>query len=151
MNLAFTDSTSTYNNNIVRAVTGYKNFGIPKQKLEHSNIFPNSIKGKIWRFNGDIPLSSLKHHYLFQYITKLAENIPLTDAEKHTLEDECNRHNNKYPARGGWKFDFSDFMRVFWVKTEYGGIKEVWAFSKGGARRLCSGASGKIIKIVEVK
>lgn len=52
--------------------------------------------------------------------------------------------------RGGWAFDFREFLNIFWVETKYYGIMEVYAWDKTAVRNHMAGNGNPIIKIVEV-
>lgn len=49
----------------------------------------------------------------------------------------------------GWEFDFSKWLKTYWVKTKYSGIIEIRSFSKMFIRKNASTPS-QILKIIEV-
>ena len=91
------------------------------------------------------------------------EPRPLEDVMKATIPqalkayDEGNQQpwkdmnivtTSPYVDIGGWRFLYSEYLKVFWVKTKYWGIQEYYALNKTAIRKAVG--SHNIIKIVEV-
>ena len=79
-----------------------------------------------------------------------SKHTKLTREEKDYIFS--NLQNNAYSRTGvpvlGWMFDFSEFLKSYWVKTRNYGILEVYAFDKTSIRNYYG--SYEILKIVEI-
>ena len=105
-----------------------------------------------WRFvNHDIPTIEQLEGSQTLKLWHLANNGNLTKEVQQIIFDSTVRCDWQGGIKyQGWYFDFRPWMRCFWVKTQYGGIREYWAFSKQQVRNYIVG-EGKILKIVEIK
>ena len=79
----------------------------------------------------------------------------LTEDEKELIETVFGElwHPDTYTQGiakiGGYIVDFRPFLKSYWVKTRYYGIREIKAFNKTYIRKLSTTPS-EIIKIVEI-
>ena len=80
----------------------------------------------------------------------------LTEDEKELIETVFGElgHPNTY-TQGiakilGYIVDFRPFLKSYWVKTKYYGIREIKAFNKTYIRKLATTPS-EIIKIIEIE
>ena len=96
------------------------------------------------------PLENLKGTKVFEIYNKLQNGEKLTREEKDYIFS--NLQNNAYSRTGvpvlGWMFDFSEFLKSYWVKTRNYGILEVYAFDKTSIHNYYG--SYEILKIVEI-
>lgn len=94
-------------------------------------------------------LATLQSCKVYQLRKRLNSGEKLNRSEKNWLTEAVN-HNcyfkQSVPCQG-YKFDFSDVLRHFWV-SQYGQIAEYYAIDKTALRGfLC----GRIERIVELK
>lgn len=83
----------------------------------------------------------------------LTERLPAVLAEY----DKGNRQPFKaleiattepYYRRGGWCFPLAPYLRRFWVKTKYNGIREYWAINKTAIRKELK---SYVLEIIEIQ
>ena len=74
----------------------------------------------------------------------------LTKEEKQDIFERVVVCDWKYGIKyQGWFFDFKPWLKKYWVKTMWGGIREYYAFSKTQLRDYIK-FEGKILKIIEL-
>ena len=100
--------------------------------------------------NWEVPeLSALKGSKAYQLRERLNKGGKLNRAEKNWLTEAIN--SNTYFRRGvpigGWKFDFTDVVHLYWVK-QFGHISEYYAVDKTALRSILYGAIDKIVELI---
>jgi len=98
-----------------------------------------------WEVN---PLKELDNSKPYILKTKVLQNNPLTREEKNFITKEIN--SNSYFKKSiplqGWRFDFSEILKQYFVK-QYGTIQEYYATDKTALRNFLFGRIEKIQEI----
>lgn len=98
----------------------------------------------------DVPsLDCLKDSVVYQIRKHIDEGKKLDRKQKNWITEHVN-HNTYFKCGiplQGWRFDFSDILRKFWVK-QYDHIQEYYACDKTSLRSILC---GKVDSIVEIK
>ena len=100
----------------------------------------------------DIPaLETLKGSFVYDVMGKLNSGEKLSSNEKEHLTNlfEQSGERTGRIKLSGWCFDFKPYLKAYWVKTEFAGIFEVYAFNKTLVRKHVK-YFGKVCKIVEI-
>src|SRR5687768_9240081 len=94
----------------------------------------------------DIPLlENYKNTQMYILHDKCENGFELSREEKNKLVFTSQSWDYKLH---GWAYDFREFLKVFWVETEYYGIVKAYAIDKTAIR--ASKKLDNIIKIVEI-
>ena len=99
----------------------------------------------------DIPeLSTLQNSMVYQLRQQLNDGVPMCRQQKNWLTNSVNRNPyfKKGVPLGGYRFDFSDVLKRFFVK-QYGHIAEYYAVDKTSLRAFLCGRIDEIIEITD--
>ena len=94
-------------------------------------------------------VSPLENHAggkMYKLHEKLNNRESLTRDEKDSLV--FTKHSPVYKLMG-YAYDFREYLKEFWVETEFYDIQPVWAMDKTSIRNF--GMFGNIYRIVEIK
>ena len=95
-------------------------------------------------------LSTLQESKVYQLRLQLNESKPMCRQQKDWLTSSLN--SNTYFKRSvplmGYRFDFSDVLKRFWVK-QYGHLAEYYAVDKTALRTILCGRIDEIIEITD--
>jgi hypothetical protein len=76
----------------------------------------------------------------------------LTREDKDWIAEALHDHARHTSIQlAGWCFDYRYFMRRFYVKTQWYGVQEVYAFNKTQIRKILCKFMGKIYDICETE
>lgn len=95
-------------------------------------------------------LATLQDCKIYQLRVQLNEGIPMNRQQKNWLTNSVN--SNAYFKKAvplmGYRFDFSDVLRRYFVK-QYGHIAEYYAVDKTALRTFLCGRIDEIIEITD--
>lgn len=94
------------------------------------------------------PLEKYKAGYRYILHEKLVNGEEITREDKNYLVFPSSEPTSKLM---GYAYDYREFLRKFWVKTEFYGILEVWAWDKTAIRKSDKVKPCKIMQIVEIR
>jgi len=97
------------------------------------------------------PVENYKDAKVYQLLVK-ANRGTLSKEEKDILIEMLHSHAEKCCIKlMGWKYNFRSFLRRFYVKTDYYGVQEMFAFNKTQIRKYLTFGMGHIYDICETK
>ena len=87
---------------------------------------------------------------VYQLRQQLNDGVPMCRQQKNWLTNSVNRNTyfKKGVPLGGYRFDFSDVLKRFFVK-QYGHIAEYYAVDKTSLRAFLCGRIDEIIEITD--
>ena len=97
------------------------------------------------------PLETFEASFPFKTHAKLENGGELTREEKNHLFEalSTSSYSRQGVPLGGWMFDFSQWLKMYFVQDKYGGIVQYYAPDKTAIRVRASWLGG-IRRIVEV-